>query len=128
MMVEHLVGTGRRDAAERTAHFLPEMSARLKLLGLGTKSGPACPLSQYLLADAPGLSAVHVNRLLRECESRGWSRFGTVTFDDFARLVAYADFDRTYLDHDGTLLNQGGRLLNQAAKVRPARASQHQVP
>jgi len=46
MLVEHLVGMGRRNAAERTAHFLLELAARLKLVGLGTKSGYACPLSQ----------------------------------------------------------------------------------
>ena len=106
MLVEHLVGLGRRNATERTAHFLLEMAARLKLVGLGTKAGYACPLSQYLIADALGLSAVHVNRVLRELREAGLVTFkdGTVTFDDFDGLVALADFDRAYLDHDGPLL------------------------
>ena len=52
MVVEHLVGVGRRDAAERMAHFLLELGVRLALVGMGTKAGFACPLSQYLLADA----------------------------------------------------------------------------
>lgn len=63
--VEHLVGLGRRNATERMAHFLLELGARLKLLGLADQKGYRCPLSQYLLADALGLSAVHVNRVLR---------------------------------------------------------------
>jgi CRP-like cAMP-binding protein len=50
MVVEHLVSIGRRNALERTAHFFLELSARLKLVGLGTVQGYACPLSQYLLA------------------------------------------------------------------------------
>ena len=46
MVVEHLVGIGRRDARERTAHFLLEPGARLKLVGLGSTAGYDCPLSQ----------------------------------------------------------------------------------
>jgi len=106
ILVEHLVGLGRRNATERTAHFLLELAARLRLVGLGSKAGYACPLSQYLLADALGLSAVHVNRVLRELREDGLVTFqkGEVQFDDFERLVTLADFDRGYLDHDGPLL------------------------
>jgi CRP-like cAMP-binding protein len=106
MVVEHLVDLGRRSALERTVHFLLELGARLKLVGLGTQAGYACPLSQYLLSDALGLSAVHVNRILRQLREDGLLTFrnGRVTFDDFDRLVALADFDKTYLDHDGPLL------------------------
>ncbi len=106
MVVEHLVGLGRRNALERTAHFLLEMGARLKLVGLATRTKYACPLSQTLLADALGLTAVHVNRVLRQLREDGLLTFrnGEVTFDDFEGLVALADFDRAYLDHDGPLL------------------------
>lgn len=106
MVVEHLVGIGRRNAKERMAHFLLELGARLKLVGLGSTSGYACPLSQYLLADAMGLSAIHVNRVLRELREDGLVTFqhGQVEFDDLDGLVLLADFDKTYLDHDGPLL------------------------
>ncbi|TGD42658.1 Crp/Fnr family transcriptional regulator [Pseudotabrizicola sediminis] len=106
MVVEHLVGIGRRNAKERMAHFLLELGARLKLVGLGSTSGYACPLSQYLLADAMGLSAIHVNRVLRELREEGLVTFqhGQVEFDDLDGLVLLADFDKTYLDHDGPLL------------------------
>ena len=106
MVVEHLVGLGRRNAAERTAHFMLELGARLRLVGLGTKKGYACPLSQYLLADALGLSAVHVNRVLRELREAGLMTFqkGQVVFDDFDGLVEFAEFDRAYLDQDGPML------------------------
>ena len=106
IVVEHLVGMGRRNAAERTAHLLLELNARLRLVGMGDQSGYACPLSQYLLADALGLSAVHVNRVLRELREAGLVTFqnSKVTFDDFEGLMNFADFDRTYLDHEGPLL------------------------
>jgi CRP-like cAMP-binding protein len=106
MVVEHLVNLGRRNARERTAHFLLELGARLKLVGLTTNEGYDCPLSQYMLADALGLTAVHINRVLRELREDGLLTFqkGRVTFDDFDGLVASVDFDKTYLDQDGPLL------------------------
>jgi CRP-like cAMP-binding protein len=106
MVVEHLVDVGRRTATERMAHFLLELGARLRLVGLGTREGYLCPLSQYLLADTLGLSAVHVNRVLRELREAGMVTFqkGRVLFDDYDALVEHASFDRAYLDHDGPLL------------------------
>lgn len=106
MVVEHLVSLGRRNGEERMAHFLLELGARLTLVGLGDRTGYDCPLSQYLLADALGLSAVHVNRVLRHLREQGLVTFqqGRVTFDDFDGLVALADFDPTYLDQGGPLL------------------------
>lgn len=106
MVVEHLVDVGRRSATERMAHFLLELGTRLRLVGLGTRAGYLCPMSQYLLADALGLSAVHVNRVLRELREEGLATFqrGRVVFDDYDALVEYANFDRAYLDHDGPLL------------------------
>ena len=106
MVVEHLVDIGRRNALERAAHFLLELGARLKLVGLGTNEGYACPLNQYQLADALGLSAVHINRIMRQLREEGLITFrsGQVIFDDFEGLVKLADFDTAYLDQDGPLL------------------------
>ncbi len=106
MVVEHLVDIGRRSAAQRMAHFLLELGSRLSLVGMGSKAGFACPLTQYLLADAIGLSAVHVNRVLRQLREQKLLTFrdGVVTFLDYARLTAFADFDPTYLDQVGPLL------------------------
>lgn len=100
MVVEHLVGVGRRDADRRMAHFLLELGARLALVGMGSKAGYACPLTQYHLADALGLSAVHVNRVLRQLREGGLATFqhGSVTINDHDRLVALAEFDPAYLD------------------------------
>jgi CRP-like cAMP-binding protein len=106
MVVEHLINIGRRDAAVRVAHFLLELGARLALVGLGSKAGYACPLTQYLLADALGLSSVHVNRVLRQLRDKGMVTFrdGFVTFDDYGRLTEFAGFDPEYLDQIGPLL------------------------
>jgi CRP-like cAMP-binding protein len=106
IVVEHLVGLGRRSAAQRTGHFLLELAARLKLVGMGDKAGYDCPLSQYVLADTLGLSAVHVNRVLRELREAGYVTFqnGRVGFMDLPGLIGFCEFDPSYLDHEGPLL------------------------
>lgn len=106
MVVEHLVDLGRRTALERTAHLLLELGTRLRLVGLATRTEYRCPLTQYLLADALSLSAIHVNRVLRQLREDGLLTFrrGCVTFDDFDGLVTLANFDRSYLDQDGPLI------------------------
>lgn len=88
------------------AHFLLELGARLALIGRGSKAGFACPLTQYELADTLGLSAVHVNRVLRKLREQGLVTFqdGHVTFDDYRGLVEVAQFDPAYLDQSRPLL------------------------
>jgi CRP-like cAMP-binding protein len=71
MVVEHLVSVGRRTAIERAAHFFMELAERLSLIGHATETEFKCPLSQYVIADALGLTAIHVNRVLRQLRERG---------------------------------------------------------
>ena len=99
MVVEHLVGIGRRDADARLAHFLLELGSRLALVGVGNKEGYDCPLTQYHLADALGLSAIHVNRVLRQLRESGLATFrdGRVSYEDYDVLVAIAEIDPAYL-------------------------------
>lgn len=66
MVVEHLVSIGRRNAMERTAHFFMELAERLSLIGEASQTEFKCPLSQFVIADALGLIAIHVNRVLRQ--------------------------------------------------------------
>ncbi len=106
MVVEHLVNLGRRSAEKGMAHLLLELGARMNLVGLGDRTGFDCPLTQNHLADALGLSAVHVNRVLRHLREEGLVTFqkGRVAFDDIAGLTDLAEFDIAYLDQDGPLL------------------------
>ena len=103
---EHVTRLGSRTAIERTAHLLLELGVRLEMVDLADADGYACPLSQYHLADALGLTAVHVNRVLRELRTGGLVTFrnGRVDIIDRPGLVALAGFDPSYLDHAGPLL------------------------
>nr|WP_244504508.1 Crp/Fnr family transcriptional regulator [Jannaschia faecimaris] len=106
IVVERLVSVGRRHALERVAHFLLEMRARLRLVGMGRQQSFPCPLTQYHLADALGLSAVHVNRVLRQLrEDTGVTfRGGVVKFGNIDRAMETANCDMGYLDHGGLIL------------------------
>ncbi|KXF79504.1 Crp/Fnr family transcriptional regulator [Paramesorhizobium deserti] len=98
-LIEHLTNLGRRNALVRTAHLLLEMGARTKSNGMGTEKGYSCPLTQYELADALGLTAIHVNRMLRELREQNLVafRYGEVEFINRPALVRLANFDENYL-------------------------------
>ena len=100
MVVEHLVNIGRRSALLRTAHLLLELGLRLQLVGLGSDRGFACPLNQHHLADALGLTAIHVNRVLRQLRERRPATFrdGRVEFHDLKNLRDLAEYHSGYLD------------------------------
>ena len=96
---EHLLSVGRRDALGRIAQLLCELNLRLEVVGMADKGLFALPLTQADLADATGLTAVHVNRTLRTLRDRGIVTFrsGRVTIDDWPALQAAAEFDPGYL-------------------------------
>lgn len=100
MVVEHLVNIGRRTALERTAHFFMELAERLSLIGQATETEFKCPLSQFVLADALGLTAIHVNRVLRQLRERQLLtvRRGSVRIHDLAALRKLAGFQGGYLN------------------------------
>ncbi len=100
MVVEHLVGVGRRSAIERVAHFFLELGDRLQLVGMASESGFEFPLNQYLLADAVGLTAIHTNRVLRQLREKGLITVKKhhVEINDVQGLKDLAGYDGGYLD------------------------------
>jgi CRP-like cAMP-binding protein len=96
---EWLVGLGRLSATARAAHLFREMGIRLEAVELGTASEYEFPITQSDLADAMGLSAVHVNRVVQELRSRGllvWQG-SRVNLPDLAGIDDLAEFDSRYL-------------------------------
>ncbi|MET0443040.1 MAG: Crp/Fnr family transcriptional regulator, partial [Pseudorhodoplanes sp.] len=66
---EWTMNLGQRTASERMAHLLCEIFLRLRLAGLTRDKSCDFPLTQADLADAAGLSKVHVNRTLQDMRS-----------------------------------------------------------
>jgi CRP-like cAMP-binding protein len=93
--VDHLASVGRRSAIERTAHFFLELHERLQMVGLSGSAEFRCPLTQYELADALGLSAIHINRTLRELREIQLMTFleGKVAFLDREALKLLAGYE-----------------------------------
>jgi CRP-like cAMP-binding protein len=60
----HLVAVGRLTAYERIAYLIWELWMRLRAVGLATEQSFELPATQDLIADATGLSHVHVSRTL----------------------------------------------------------------
>ncbi|MEQ1670968.1 MAG: Crp/Fnr family transcriptional regulator [Hyphomicrobium sp.] len=95
MVVEHLASVGRRTAIERTAHFFLELYDQLTLIEMAQDGTFNCPLSQYELGDALGLSAIHVNRVLRMLREQGLMTFNahTVTLHNIRGLKELAGYE-----------------------------------
>jgi CRP-like cAMP-binding protein len=97
---EWQVAMGRRTASQHFAHFLCEYFLRLQAVGLTSGNSYDFPVTQVQVADALGLSAVHVNRTLQELRRLGlvaWEGI-RVTIGDWDALAAYAECDPTYLN------------------------------
>jgi CRP-like cAMP-binding protein len=96
---EWVLNVGRRGSRARLAHLLCEFAARMEAQGLADHYGYELPMSQEQLADALGLTPVHVNRTLKALEADGLIRRDKrfVSFPDWKRMRDFADFSARYL-------------------------------
>lgn len=96
---EWIVNLGRRDAHERIAHFFCEIFVRQRMAGLTRDNTCQMPLTQAELADAMGLSVVHVNRILQDLRSAELIdlKGKNLTIPDFGTLAQECSFSPNYL-------------------------------
>ncbi len=94
-----ITSMGRRTSIERVAHLMCELYLRARNIGLAFEPEFALPLSQTLLADSLGMTAVHLNRVLKELRLSGDMTLqrGSLLISDDAKLVQIAGFDENYL-------------------------------
>ena len=96
---EWTLSLGQRDAAERLAHLFCELFIRLRSVGL--TDGDSCdfPVPQTALAEAAGLSPVHVNRTLMALREAGLLTLGRkrLTIPDLGALMSAGLFNPHYL-------------------------------
>nr|WP_281372616.1 helix-turn-helix domain-containing protein [Phenylobacterium haematophilum] len=85
---------GRQTAYERLCHLLLEIRDRLLLVGMASETHFAMPMTQETLADATGLSIVHVNRILQQLRRERLLELqaGKAHLRDPAALAAIADY------------------------------------
>ena len=96
---EWIVNVGRRTAYQRAAHLLCEVTQRLLSAGLANGHAYELPLTPMVLADALGLTPVHVNRTLQWLRGEGLIEFGggSLTVRDWPGLKRAGEFDPAYL-------------------------------
>ena len=96
---EWIANVGRRDARCRLAHLLCELAVRLQATGENGTRDYCVPMSQEQLADATGLTPVHINRVMQSLRSDGLISTDkrSVTIENWAGLTATGDFNTAYL-------------------------------
>ena len=96
---EWLAGVGRRSAYQRIAHLICELCTRLKALGLIDENSFQLMVTQAEVADALGLSSVHVNRVLQDLRRDGLIAIQgrVLKVLDWEGLKEAGDFDSEYL-------------------------------
>jgi CRP-like cAMP-binding protein len=94
-----VVNVGRRQALARMAHLLCELLVRLRAVELVEDHALDLPVTQADLADAMGLSNVHVNRVSQELRAKGLIALHGKTLKvlDWEGLKTTGEFDPTYL-------------------------------
>jgi CRP-like cAMP-binding protein len=96
---EWVLNVGRRDARSRVAHMLCEFAVRCRAVGLGSPEGFELPMTQEEIADATGLTSVHINRTLRGLREEGVieQERRHLIVRNWPRLRQIAGFDPNYL-------------------------------
>jgi len=96
---EWIVSLGTRAADVRLAHLFCELFVRMGRIGMARGNTFPLPMTQIDLGDATGLTAVHVNRMLRRLRNNGLveARQGEIEILDWQALQDFADFDPSYL-------------------------------
>jgi CRP-like cAMP-binding protein len=96
---EWIMNIGRRHAPQRLAHFFCEFAYRLHAVGAGSACSYELPMTQAQLADAVGLTGVHVNRVLKALGEAGLVKSfrRSVVIRNLLALAAYGDFRPMYL-------------------------------
>ncbi|MCJ2133008.1 Crp/Fnr family transcriptional regulator, partial [Methylobacterium sp. J-026] len=96
---EWLIAMGRRPAFEHLAHLLCELYLKQEAVGLAGDHRCPLPITQIDLADATGMTSVHINRVLREMRGRGLITLHrhTLVVKAWDELIRASEFDATYL-------------------------------
>ncbi|MDB5412591.1 MAG: cAMP-binding domain of or a regulatory subunit of cAMP-dependent protein kinase [Rubritepida sp.] len=99
---ERIIDEGRRDAYSRIAFLIYEVLLRMRMVGVIDDQNFDFPVSQADIADATGLTPVHVNRMLQRLRDEKLIAIQgkTWTVLDPAGLRKAAQFNANYLHLD----------------------------
>jgi CRP-like cAMP-binding protein len=112
-LAERLTSLGRRFALERLAHLFVETYYRLNALRLAHDQRFFFPVTKEQLADAMGLTTIHIYRTLRRLSEDGLLKLegNWVDILDLDGLQAVGKFDSLYLRPD-TMSDETQRVIS----------------
>jgi DNA-binding transcriptional ArsR family regulator len=124
---ERIIDHGRRDAHERIAHLFYEMLIRYRMVGQAEDDRLPFPLTQEDLADATGLTPVHVNRTLKQLREEGLVELQgkMLTIMDAPGLKRVARFNPNYLHLRKAEQRIGGGRQGPASGLRARPSCSH---
>ena len=99
VLAKWVSNVGRRDARSRLAHLFCELGFRMEAAGLGSRTDFPLPMTQTHLADALGLTPVHVNRTIQTMRRDGLvaTENRRVRIERWSELAHIAEFDPQFL-------------------------------
>ena len=94
-----ITSIGRRSSIERVAHLMCELYLRARNIGHHEDEQLMLPLSQVVLADALGMTTVHINRVVKQLRLAGAMTVsrGSLVITSPHILAEIAGFDANYL-------------------------------
>jgi CRP-like cAMP-binding protein len=120
---EWVLNVGRREAPARLAHLLCEFGTRSESAGLSDCGRFELPMTQEQLADATGMTPVHVNRTLQYLGAQGLieRKVRSINVIDWQNLKRVAGFQDDYLHGETTAASHPSQATGRTPIAQPAR-------
>lgn len=102
VLLDRIRAISRMNAEERIAHFLLEVSSRLRITNKNQSNHIDMPLTQEIIGDAVGLTNVYVSKSMRKLEDQGLIARDkrTIEIKDHNSLKEMVDFHDRYFKLD----------------------------
>lgn len=113
---EWLANVGRRDGRARIAHLLCELELRAEAVCMTDDDTLVLPLTQEQIGDVTGMTAIHVNRMMKALVAEGLiDQSGRqIRIVDRPGLVAAGGFNPRYLHLEDAAITDAGRSRTAA--------------
>ena len=109
---EWTANVGQRNARQRIAHLFLELAVRFETIGQLRNDSYDLPVTQTHLAEALGLSLVHLNKSLQSLSKAGYLVFKErrVVLKDRAGLIELSGFRDEYLYLDASRVTDPAKV------------------
>lgn len=112
ILAQWVINLGRQNARARIAHLMCELACRFGVAPARGQVRFNLQMTQTQLADATGLTPVHVNRVIKGLRADGLTmRYRAVWIEDWEKFAAVGEFEDDYLQTE-ILAENRMRIVN----------------